>query len=187
MNFVDYVINSGRAVIYPLYRGLYERGAGRITLPGPALQREMVVSWSKDLGRSIDYLESRPDIDRARIGYLGVSQGSAYGVILASIEDRLKAVVLLDGGLFQHEVQIKGMDQVDFATRLTKPVLMVNGRFDATFPFDRAQQPLMRMLGTPEADKRQVVFDTPHDVSLRRTDLVREVLAWYDKYLGRVN
>jgi hypothetical protein len=36
------------------------------------------------------------------------------------------------------------------------------------------------------ADKRQVVFDTPHDVRLRHDDLVREVLAWYDKYLGRV-
>jgi hypothetical protein len=42
------------------------------------------------------------------------------------------------------------------------------------------------MLGTPAADKRHIVFDTPHDVRLRRTDLVREVLDWYDKYLGRV-
>jgi len=31
---------------------------------------------------------------------------------------------------------------------------------------------------TPAADKRHVVFDTPHDVRLRRTDLVREVLDW---------
>jgi eukaryotic-like serine/threonine-protein kinase len=42
------------------------------------------------------------------------------------------------------------------------------------------------MLGTAAADKRHVVFDTPHDVRLRRTDLVREVLDWYDKYLGKV-
>jgi predicted esterase len=187
MNFVDYVIKSGRAVIYPIYKGFYERRSERPTLPGPALERETVVSWSKDLGRSIDYLESRPDIDRTRIGYLGVSQGAAYGVIFGALEDRLKAVVLLDGGFFQQESPIKGIDQVDFAPRLTKPVLMVNGRYDATFPFESAQQPLLRMLGTPAADKRDVVFDTPHDVSLRRSDLVREVLAWYDKYLGRVD
>ena len=95
--------------------------------------------------------------------------------------------MFLDGGFFQQEHPVKGIDQADFAPRLTKPVLMVNGRYDATFPFDSAQEPLLRMLGTPAADKRHVVFDTPHDVSLRRPDLVREVLAWYDKYLGRVN
>jgi len=51
----------------------------------------------------------------------------------------------------------------------------------------RAQNPLFRMLGTAEADKRHVVFDTPHDVSQERAGLSREVLAWLDKYLGRVN
>jgi hypothetical protein len=63
---------------------------------------------------------------------------------------------------------------------------MVNGRYDATFPYESAQVPLFRMIGTAAANKRHVVFDTPHDVRLRRTDLVREVLEWYDKYLGRV-
>ncbi len=75
----------------------------------------------------------------------------------------------------------------DFAPRLKKPVLMVNGRYDATFPYESAQLPLFRMLGTPPAEKRHAVLDTPHDVTLRRADLVREVLAWYDKYLGAVN
>jgi predicted esterase len=172
--------------MYPIYRGIYERHVSAPVLPGPTLTREMTVDWSKDLGRAVDYLETRSDIDAAHIGYLGVSQGAAYGVILAALEERLKAVVLLDGGYFQQENPIAGMDQADFAPRLTRPVLMVNGRYDATFPFESAQVPLFHMLGTPAADKRQVVFETPHDVRLRRDDLVREVLAWYDKYLGRV-
>jgi pimeloyl-ACP methyl ester carboxylesterase len=79
------------------------------------------------------------------------------------------------------------MDQVDFAPRLTKPTLMVNGRYDATFPLETSQQPLFRMLGATSENKRHVVFDTPHDVRLRSGDLVREVLGWYDRYLGRVN
>jgi len=186
MSFVDFVIKSGRAVIYPVYQKLYERRTATVTLPGPTLQRQVLVDWRKDVGRSIDYLETRDDIDKTRIAYLGVSQGSAYGVILAALEDRFKAVVLLDGGMFQQTTNLAGLDQVDFAPRLTKPVLMVNGRYDATFPHDSAQLPLFRMLGTPAADKRHVVFDTPHDVRLRRTDLVKEVLDWYDKYLGKV-
>ena len=43
------------------------------------------------------------------------------------------------------------------------------------------------MLGAPEADKKVVLLDTAHDVSEKRADLVREVVAWLDKYLGKVN
>jgi hypothetical protein len=78
-------------------------------------------------------------------------------------------------------------NQVNFAPRLRKPVLMVNGRYDFTFSPERAQEPLYRMLGTPAADKRRVVFDTPHDISQNKPELSKEVLAWLDKYLGKVN
>ena len=187
LTFVDYVIKSGRAVMYPIYQYLYERQGNRPAEPGPSLARETIIDWSKDLGRSIDYLETRADIDTARMGYLGVSQGAAYGVILAALEDRIKAVVFLDGGFFQTPHPLAGIDQADFAPRLTKPVLMVNGRYDVTFPVSTAQQPLFQMLGTPTADKRHVIFEAPHDVRLRREDLVREVLGWLDTHLGRVN
>jgi dipeptidyl aminopeptidase/acylaminoacyl peptidase len=82
---------------------------------------------------------------------------------------------------------LPGRDQVDFAPRINKPVLMVNGRYDFTFSLDQAQEPLFRMLGTREPDKRHVVFDTPHDISQKKEELSKEVLAWLDKYLGRVN
>jgi dienelactone hydrolase len=187
LSFVDYVIKSGRAVIYPIYKQLYERKSSvSDSYFGPMLHRETVVDWSKDIGRSIDYLATRADIDTTRLGYLGASQGAADGVILATIEDRFKAVVLLDGGLFQQDHPVPGLDQVDFAPRLTKPVLMVNGRYDATFPLETAQIPLFNLLGAPASAKRRVTFDTPHDVRLRREDLLREVLAWFDKYLGPV-
>jgi dienelactone hydrolase/predicted Ser/Thr protein kinase len=189
LDFMDYVVDSGRAVIYPVYQDLYERQPA--VRPGnfmsPMLARETVIEWSKDLGRSLDYLATRKDIDSSRIGYLGVSQGSADGLILATLEDRIKAVVLLDGGFFQTEHPVAGSDQADFAPRLKRPVLMVNGRYDWTFPLEGSQNPMFEMLGSPPADKRHVVFDTPHDVRLRRDDLTKEVLAWYDKYLGKVN
>ena len=187
LSFVDYVIKSGRAVIYPVYKQLYERRSSvSDSYFGPMMQRETVIDWSKDIGRAIDYLSTRADIDASRLGYLGVSQGAADGVILTTVEERIKAVVLLDGGLFQWEQPVPGMDQIDYAPRLTRPVLMVNGKYDATFPLETSQLPLFARLGAPPADKRHVPFDTPHDVRLRRADLVREVLAFLDTYLGRV-
>jgi serine/threonine protein kinase/dienelactone hydrolase len=181
MEFIDYVIQSGRAVLYPIYLGTYERAKGEEAWQ----DRDWLIRQSREVRRAVDYLETRPDIDKGRIGYLGVSMGSANGVIFAALENRFKAVVFLDGGFFVEPAQA-GTDQVDFAPRLKKPVLMVNGRYDFTFSLDRAQLPMFRMIGTPEAEKRHVVFDTPHDVSQQKTELSREVLAWLDKYLGKV-
>jgi serine/threonine protein kinase/dienelactone hydrolase len=182
MKFIDYVIKSGRAVLYPVYKGTYER-PGPDNTPTTAAGRDTLIQQSKDLGRSIDYLETRTDIDRTRIGYLGVSMGAALGVILTAVEDRLKAVVFLDGGFFV-EKMLPGTDQADFAPRLKAPALMISGKYDWVY---LGKDALLRMLGTPPADKKAVTLDTAHDVSEQRADLVREVVAWLDKYLGRVN
>lgn len=45
--------------------------------------------------RAIDYLESLPTIDRARLGFVGHSYGGITGGILAGIEPRLHALVLI--------------------------------------------------------------------------------------------
>jgi serine/threonine protein kinase/dienelactone hydrolase len=184
--FFDYIVQSGRAVLYPIYQGTYERRV-KVMFPGTAQNLEYMTEHYKDLARSIDYLETRSDIDRNKLAYLGVSMGSAEGVIFAALaQDHLKAVVFLDGGYFLYTPPTGG-DQADFAPRLKKPVMMVNGRFDYVFSLDTAQDPLFKMLGTPPADKRHVEFDTPHDVTERRADLIQNVLAWLDKYLGRVD
>jgi eukaryotic-like serine/threonine-protein kinase len=185
MQFVSYAIKSGRALAYPIYQGTYERVVPVQAHPGEIGARERVIQQSKEVRRTMDYLETRPDIDKTRIAYLGVSAGTAYGVIYAALEPRLKTIVFLDGGFFLNPPPA-GMDQVDFAPRIKKPVLMLNGRYDFTFSPDRSQVPLFRMLGTPDADKRRLAFDTPHDISLA-PELPKEVLDWLDKYLGRVN
>jgi eukaryotic-like serine/threonine-protein kinase len=185
LTFFDYIVQSGRAVLCPIYYGTYER-QGPTAWPGSAQWTSYLAKNSKDLGRSIDYLDTRSDIDKSRIAYLGVSMGSAFGVIYATLaQSHLKTAIFLDGGYFLFQ-QPPGGDQADFAPRLKVPVLMVNGRYDYDFPPNQSQDPLFRMLGTPDADKRHVLFDTPHDVREQRTELVKVVLAWLDKYLGRV-
>ena len=186
IKYFDYIVQSGRAVLYPIYQGTYERRI-KLVLPGTSHELEYLTQRFKDLGRSVDYLETRTDIDKNKLAYLGVSMGSAEGVIFtALLQDRLKAVVFLDGGFFLYQPPMGG-DQADFAPRLKKPVLMVNGRYDYVFSLGRAQTPLFQMLGSPTDDKRHVVLDTPHDVTDRRAELIQNVLAWLDKYLGRVD
>ncbi len=43
---------------------------------------------------------------------------------------------------------------------------------------------MLRLLGTPDAQKRRVVYDTGHNIP--RPDLIRESLDWPDTHLGPV-
>jgi hypothetical protein len=186
IQFFDYVVQSGRAVAYPVYEDTYERRL-KYSMPGGSQAVALTADWYKDAARTLDYLETRKDIDSTRFAYLGVSMGSADGVIVSTLlQDRLKAVVWLDGGYFIEHPPAGG-DQADFAPRMKKPVLMVNGRYDYDFPLDQAQNPLFNMLGTPAADKSHVVMDTPHDVTENRPLLVRSVIVWLNKYLGKIS
>lgn len=51
-----------------------------------------------DLRRGIDYLQSRPDIAKDKIGLIGFSLGALEGTILAGVDDRVSAVALVSGG-----------------------------------------------------------------------------------------
>jgi serine/threonine protein kinase/formylglycine-generating enzyme required for sulfatase activity len=186
MGFIDYAIKSGRAVIYPIYRGTYERTRKGQALPGQINDLEVVVDVSKEVRRSVDYLETQPArFALDKIAYLGVSQGAAFGVIYGALDDRFRTFLFLDGGYLLGRA-LPARDQVNFVPRIKKPVLMVNGQYDFTFSVEHAQNPMFEMLGTPAADKRHVIFDTPHDISQKPDALAREVLGWLDKYLGKI-
>jgi len=68
--------------------------------------------------------------------------GAADGVIISTLlQDRLTTAIYLDRG-FCLQPPPPGGDQAVFAPRTKKPVLMVNGRYDSTFPVEKAQDPL---------------------------------------------
>jgi hypothetical protein len=186
IGFFDYVIQSGRAVAYPIYQDTYERRL-QYSLPGGRQKIQLTTDRYKDVARTLDYLATRPDLDTNKLAYLGVSMGSAEGVIYTTLlQNRLKTAIFLDGGYFL-DPPPPGGDQADFAPRMKKPVLMVNGRYDYVFSVNLAQDPLFNMLGTPPKDKQHIILNTPHDVTEQRPQLIKSVLDWLDHYLGPVN
>ncbi len=101
--FFDYIVQSGRAVLYPIYQDTYERRL-QGTMPGASQEIALTTERYKDVARAIDYLETRPDIDHDRLAYLGVSAGAAQGAIYATLaQDRLRTAIFLDGGYFLDE------------------------------------------------------------------------------------
>ena len=61
---------------------------------------------------------------------------------------------------------------------------MLNGRDDFIFPLDDVARPLFALLGAPAARKNLAVHEGGHIPPLN--ELIRDVLAWFDQYLGPV-
>ena len=188
MGLVAVMVASGRAVVYPVYKGTYERAIegysqNGLRNLGPAADRDWNVMLSKDLGRTIDYLETRPDIQTDKLAYMGYSWGAAMGVILPVLENRIKVNILMIGGFYEFR-PLPEVDQINFAPRNTVPTLMLNGRYDFRFPLETSQRPMFRWLGAPPEQKRQVLFDNGH--ALKPEQIAGEAYSWLDRYLGLV-
>ena len=183
---VDFLARGGRALLLPVYKGTYERG-GELTSDYPeptALYKDHMIMWGKDLARAIDFVESREDLDVERLAYFGTSWGGALGAILPAIEPRIRANVLYVAGLcFQHA--LPEADQLNYVTRVTQPTLMLNGELDFFFPAVTSQAPMFDLLGTPAADKKRLTYERGHTVPM--AELIRESVAWLDRYLGPVD
>jgi dienelactone hydrolase len=185
LRLFDFIVKSGRAVIFPVFAGMYERRDGlESTLPNEtAAYRDRVIRWVKEARRSVDYLETRPEIDVDRLAYFGHSWGGRLSGIALAADRRFKAAVLYVAGL-RFPGSMPEVDPLNFVPRVRIPVIMLNGRYDHYFPVETAQRPMFVLLGTPDADKKWVVYEGGHFVP--RDQLVRETLAWLDRYLGTV-
>jgi predicted esterase len=178
----DFIPRSGRALVYPVYKGMYERHVP-FSFATTNEFRDMMIMWSKDLSRTVDYLEGRQDIDSEKLGFYGFSLGASYGTVFTSVDERFKASILLGGGLLGEPSP--EIDPTNFAPRSRVPTLMVNGRDDFLATYERSQLPLFRLLGAPEDEKRHARIEGGH-IPTDRLELIKEVLSWLDRFLGPV-
>jgi len=186
--FFAHVLRSGRAVAFPIVKGAFERGTDQFTQATSkqgTIWRDYVVAMYKDIARTLDYLETRPDVDHDRIGFLGMSRGAALAPITLALEPvRVKTAVLAVPGLYVSRMAPE-VDVFNFLPRVKQPVLMINGRFDFIFPERSSQLPFLQRLGTPADRRRRVVQDTGHNLIPNET--IKESLDWLDRTLGPVS
>jgi len=173
----EFVVRSGRALLYPVYKGTFERGGG-VPTTGPNAIRDMQVAWAKDVFRAVDYLQSRPDLDVSHLAYYSISMGAFFGPIPVALEPRFKLAIFAAAGLrFNYPQEIQ---PVNFMPRVKVPVLLVDGRDDFTAP-EPAQKRFIDLIGTSPEDKRHRMLDGGH-IPNDWFGLIREVLDWLDKY-----
>jgi dienelactone hydrolase len=183
-----FLVKNGRAVLFPIYKGTYDRGDPSIYtelhMGGGYASRDYLVQIIKDFRRAIDYLETRPEIDRGKIAYYGFSWGGWLGAIIPAVDDRIAASVLNMAGLRPDRPRPE-IDPFNYITRVEIPTLVMNGKYDAmAFPQETSAVPFYNLLGTPAEHKYHKVFESDHFIPTN--DLIREVSEFLDKYLGPV-
>ena len=186
MRFIDFLVMSGRAVLYPVYKGTHERHDSRLEFTDANSSRtyaEFVTQWVKDARRSLDYLESRAEVDPDRIGFEGLSWGARLGNIVLAVEDRLKVGVLIGGG-FPYQQPRPEVAETNFAPRVDVPVIMLNGTHDSIFPLETNQKPMFELLGA--SPKEHILYESGHVLAGHHNQMSQQILEWLDRHLGPI-
>ena len=189
--FLSFVLKNGRAVLYPVFLGTMERGDEALIPLAMGYNNnsyqntEYLIQVVKDFKRCIDYLKTRSDIDSDKLAFYGMSWGAWFGTILTAVEERFKASILLAGGFDLLNPRPRPeANEINYVSRVKIPTLMLNGRYDSIFNYEKSIKPMFDMLGTPAEHKVLKLYDTDHIPP--RNEFVKETLAWLDKYLGPV-
>jgi dienelactone hydrolase len=188
---IDFIIKSGRIVVFPVYKGALERNdeeSRRYSVEDESMATRRYADYLtmkvKDFTRTLDYLATRSDIDTSKIAYYGFSEGGLWApMFITAAADRIKVSVLHLGGLYHARFQAQA-DPLNYVTRVKVPTLMLNGIYDTNLTLKECVEPMYTLLGTPEKDKVLKLY--PSDHFIPKNELIKETLAWYDKYLGPV-
>ena len=118
---------------------------------------------------------------------MGNSMGAEIAPMLLATEPRVSVAILLSGGLTPFFGKLPEINAINFLPRVHIPVLMVNGAYDSILPVATSQEPMFQRLGTVAGAEaaRRLQIGPRGDGAEVRNDLVREVLAWLDSYLGK--
>jgi eukaryotic-like serine/threonine-protein kinase len=182
---VTFLAKSGRLVMFPVYKGTFERITPETERSLVAIDsiayRDLQIDLTREVRRAVDYLMSRGDVDRERLVYYGLSWGAVLGPIPLALEPRLRTAVLVSGGLYWMPLRPEA-DPANFLPRVTQPVLMINGQYDG-FYVAASRQKFFDLLGSP--DKKFMEIPGAGHAGPRAVS-IGETLAWLDRHLGPV-
>ena len=183
---------------------LLRRGLATFTFDGPG-QGEVWehmpgrVDWEKAASATVDFLETRSDLDASRVGAIGVSLGGYLAPRSAALEARIRAVVACGGRYnqgerdfsdrlhlprWQHFWRIQDLDRLkaslDASTLegviqgLTQPLLVIHGARDTLAP-----APVARRIydEAPSQDKQWVLYPDGNHVCNNLPHLYRPLAA----------
>jgi dienelactone hydrolase len=152
----------------------------------------------------IDYLETRPEVDKKRIAATGMSMGCTRSWWLAAIDDRVQAIVgvacftrytelLAHGNLRMHGIYyfVPGVltkfdTEAIYALVAPRPMLMLSGDQDGGAPTDgvvtleKKLSAVYRLHGKEDCFRSVLYKNTGHEYL---PEMKAEMVEWFEKHL----
>jgi dienelactone hydrolase len=152
----------------------------------------------------LDYLQTRPEVDKDRLGVTGMSMGCTTSWWLAALDERVKAVVgvvcftrytelIAHGDLRMHGIYyfVPGVlahfdSEAIYALAAPRPMLMLSGDQDGGAPTDgiavleNKLSPVYRLYGKADAFRSVVYKNTGHEYL---PEMRTEMLRWFERHL----
>ena len=155
-------------------------------------QRDRAARSVVDFRRAIDVLETLPQVDDERIGFVGFSAGARIGAILAGVERRIDAFVLMSGGASpvgeyvsvlrpglrpQASELLEAVDPLRFVKNAQPAALLFqDGRRDELVP-----QPALKALAAAGSEPKEVRwYNAGHGLDVQA---FRDQLNWLEQRL----
>jgi dienelactone hydrolase len=160
-----------------------------------------VMFW--DDVRTVDYLATRPEVDPARIGCVGLSVGALRSCHLAALDDRIKAAVVV-GWMASYPAQLKDhivhtigftklvpglmrfLDYPDVASlAMPAALLVINGSRDTLFDLEGVRGcfsklgACYRKAGIPDKVRTRM-YEAPHEFNV---EMQQEAWAWLGRWV----
>ncbi|MGK0190731.1 MAG: hypothetical protein ACI9R3_006561, partial [Verrucomicrobiales bacterium] len=156
--------------------------------------------------RALDYLESRPEVDKNRFGVTGRSGGGAYSWWIAAIDDRIKVAVPVAGitNLRNHVVDgcVEGHCDCMYPVNTyrwdfpmisslvaPRPLLISNSDKDSIFPLDgvvavhRSTRRIYELLGAGDRLGLQITEGPHKDTQMLRV----HAFVWFERFLKGID
>lgn len=159
-----------------------------------------VVAW--DDIRTIDYLLTRPEVDPAHIGCVGVSMGGWRSLILAGLDSRIRAAVVVGFMSTARPMIQRHMDTHSFVhfipgihaqldlpdivgLRVPLPLLVQQCRQDGLFPLQGMEESVEKLEAIYRKAGRAAAFegrfyDQKH---IFNVEMQNDAFAWLDRHL----
>jgi dienelactone hydrolase len=199
-----------RRELLGLAAGLAARGIAAVTISSPVARtgvqtlpaglegvrrrRALLEQEVLDLRRAVDVVEVEPQVDPARLGFLGFSAGARSGAILAGVEPRIGSFVLISGGADPVSAYVKGaspqlreqllpqLRPVDplrwIAKARPNTIFFQDGRKDQVVP----RKALLALINAAPKPQRVRWYDAGHSPNGR---VQSDAIAWLAKRLAR--
>jgi predicted esterase len=162
---------------------MYERGNGKMLEPSELVQiRDGLISSTKDIARTLDYLRTRRDVDSSRLIYLGYSMGAIFAPPALATYEGLQGAILVSGG-YPLESQLPSdfnLHPFQFMPHVKLPILQISGVFDTSFPLETSQNPFFEDLGS--ANKKHILLESGHTPP--NDEIAKVAAKWLNELFG---